>query len=112
MWHKYSKASASNCEVKQQRQSQLLDNLIPVMWKGEIKTQYEHAGHNIPKFIKYLRTFSEAGIVKDKKDGKDGNRGITMLFMGYADGQAGNCCRMYNPVTSQVCETQDIIWCG
>jgi hypothetical protein len=44
-----------------------LDNLIPVTWKGETKTQYEHARHKVPKSIKYLRTFSEAGIVKDKK---------------------------------------------
>ncbi len=80
-----------------------LDNLIPATWKGETKTQYEHAGHNIPKFAKYLKTFGEAGIVKDKKDGKVGDIGITMLFVGYADGHAGNCYRMYNPVTSQVC---------
>ncbi len=81
-----------------------LDNLIPVKWKGETKTWYEHAGHKIPKFVKYLRTFGEAGMVKDKKDGKVGDRGITMLFVGYADGHAGNCYRMYNLVTSQVCK--------
>jgi hypothetical protein len=86
-----------------------LDNLIPATWKGKTKTQYEHAGHEIPKFVKYSRTFSEAGIVKDKKDGKVGDRGITMLFVGYPDGHAGNRYRMYNPVTSQVCETRDII---
>ncbi len=89
-----------------------LDNLMPVTWKGETKTRYEHAGHKIPEFVKYLRTFSEAGIVKDKKYGKVGNRGITMLFVGYTDGRAGICYRMYNPVTSQVCKSQDIIWCG
>jgi hypothetical protein len=89
-----------------------LDNLTPVTWKGETKTQYEHAGFKIPKFVKYLRTFGEGGIVKNGKDGKVDDRGITMAFVGYADGHAGNCYRMYNPVTSQVCETQDIIWCG
>ena len=35
-----------------------------------------------------------------------------MVFVGYADGHAGNCYRMYNPVMSRVCETRDIIWCG
>jgi len=35
--------------------------------------------------VKYLRTFGEAGIVKNEKDGKVGNRGITMVFVGYAD---------------------------
>jgi hypothetical protein len=47
-----------------------------------------------------------------KKDGKVGDRGITMMFVGYADGHAGNCYRMYNPVTSRVCESRDIIWMG
>ena len=32
-----------------------------------------------------------------------------MLFVGYTDGHAGDCYRMYNPVTSL---TRDIIWCG
>ena len=35
-----------------------------------------------------------------------------MMFVGYANSHAGNCYRMYNPVTSRVCETRDIIWCG
>jgi hypothetical protein len=87
-----------------------LDNLIPVTWKGETKTRYYHAGHKIPKFVKYLRAFGEAEIVKDKKDGKVGNRGITKLFVMYTDGHTGNCYRMYNPVASQVCKTGDIIW--
>jgi hypothetical protein len=51
-----------------------LDNLIPVMWKGETMTRYEHPGHKILKFVKYLRTVGEAGIVKDKKDGKVDDR--------------------------------------
>jgi hypothetical protein len=46
------------------------------------------------------------------KDGKVGNRGITMMFVGYSSAHTGNCYRMYNPVTSQVSETWDIIWLG
>ncbi len=42
-----------------------LDNLISVTWNGIIKTRYEHVGFEIPKFVKHLRTFSEAGIVKN-----------------------------------------------
>ncbi len=71
-----------------------LDNLIPVTWNGKTLTRYEHAGHKIPKFVKHLRTFGEAGIVKDKKDGKVGDRRITMMFVGYANSHAGNCYRM------------------
>ena len=89
-----------------------LDNLISVTFNGVTKTQYEHAGFEIPKFVKYLRTFGEAGIVKNGKDGKVGNRGITMVFVGYADEHAGNCYRMYNLVTSRVSVTRDIIWLG
>jgi hypothetical protein len=89
-----------------------LDNLIPVTWNGITKTRYEHAGFKIPKFVKYLRTFGEAGIVKNGKDGKVGDRGITMPFVGYADEHAGNCYRMYNPVTSGINVTRDVIWSG
>ena len=72
----------------------VLDNLIPVTWKGETKTRYEHAGYKIPKFVKHLRTFGKAGSVKTMKDGKVGNRGITMMFVGYSSAHAGNCYRM------------------
>jgi hypothetical protein len=69
-------------------------------------------GYDIPKFVKHLRTFGEAGIVKNMKDGKVGDRGITMMFVGYLSAHDGNCYRMYNPVTLQVSETRDIIWLG
>ncbi len=77
-----------------------LDNLIPVTWNGETKTRYEHAGHNIPTFVKHKRTFGGAKIVRKMKDRKVSDRGITMMFVGYAQEHAGNCYRMYNPVTS------------
>jgi hypothetical protein len=35
-----------------------------------------------------------------------------MMFVGYADEHAGNCYRMYNPVTSRVNVTRDVIWFG
>jgi hypothetical protein len=90
----------------------VLDNLIPVTWKGKTMTRYEHAGYNILKFVKHLRTCGEAGIVKNMKNGKVSNRGITMMFVGYSSAHTGNCYMMYNPVTLQVSETQDIIWLG
>ena len=90
----------------------MLDNLIPVTCNGVTKTRYEHAGKIIHEFVKYFRTFGKAGIVKNMKDGKVGDRGITMLFVGYSSGCAGNCYRMYNPVTSRVCESRDMIWMG
>ncbi len=48
-----------------------LDNLIPVTLKGETKTRYEHAGYGIPKFVKHLRTFGKAGILKKQPINED-----------------------------------------
>jgi len=56
-------------------------------------------------FVKHLRSFGKAGIVKNEKDEKVGDRGKMLL----ADGHARSCYRMYNPVTSRMCETWDII---
>jgi hypothetical protein len=53
-----------------------------------------------PKFVKHLRTLGDTRIVKDKKDGKVGNREITMAFVEHADGHTGNCHGMYNLVSS------------
>jgi hypothetical protein len=89
-----------------------LDNLIAVTINGETKTRYAHAGLQIPLFVKHPRTFGEAGIVKNMKDGKVGDRGIAMMFVGYAEEHTGNYYKMYNPVTLQICESRDIIWMG
>jgi hypothetical protein len=35
-----------------------------------------------------------------------------MIFIGYDNEHSGNCYRMYNPVTSRVVITQDVIWLG
>ncbi len=58
--------------------------------------------------MKYLRTFGEAGIIKNGKDGKAGDRGITIVFVGY-DEHAGNCYIMYNLVTLRECVTRDVL---
>jgi hypothetical protein len=68
-----------------------LDNLIAVTVNEETKTRYEHAGLAIPSFVKHSRTFGESGIVKNGKDGKVGDQGITMMFVGYTDRHAGDC---------------------
>ncbi len=43
-----------------------LDNRIPVTWNGITKTRYEHVGYEIPKLVKYLRTFGEADIRRSR----------------------------------------------
>jgi hypothetical protein len=89
-----------------------LNNMVPVKVNGETKTKWEHAGYKIPLWVKCLRTFSNAGTVKEGKKGKVLGRGITMMFVGYDNEHSGNCYRMYNPVTSRVAITQDVIWLG
>jgi len=63
----------------------------------------------VPKFAKYLRTWGEAGTVKSGKVGKLGNRGITMMMVGYANYHEGDVYRMFNLETGRVTETRDII---
>jgi hypothetical protein len=41
-----------------------LNNLVPVKVHGETKTWWEHAGHKIPLWVKFLRTFGKASTVK------------------------------------------------
>jgi hypothetical protein len=89
-----------------------LNNLVPVTVNGETKTKWEHAGHKITLWVKCLRTFGNAGTVKEGKKGKVLGRGITMMFIGYDNEHSGNCYRMYNLATSRVAITQDVTWLG
>ena len=47
--------------------------------------------------------------MKRGKNGKVGDRGIPMMFVGMAENHAGDCHRMYNPATSKITETRDMI---
>ena len=89
-----------------------LNNLVPVTINGETKTRWEHAGHGLPSWTKNLRTFGEAGAVKEGKQGKVLDRGETMMFVGYNQNHGQNSFRMYNPKSSRVVITRDIIWLG
>jgi hypothetical protein len=84
----------------------------PVTVNGDTKTRWEHAGHKIPLWVKFLWTCGEAGTVKEGRKEKVLDRGITMIFVGNDNEHNGNWYRMYNPVTSRVVITQDVIWLG
>jgi hypothetical protein len=56
--------------------------------------------------------FGEAGIVKDGKKGKDLNRGLTTMFVGYSENHAENVFQMFNPETSSIAQSRDVIWLG
>jgi hypothetical protein len=89
-----------------------LNNLVLVTVNGETKTRWEHASHKIPLWVKCLWAFGKAGPVKEGKKGKVLDRGITIMFIGYDNDHSRNCYRRYNPVTSRVVITRDVIWLG
>ena len=89
-----------------------IDGLIVREINGEVKTRYEHWGGQLPKFAKYLREWGEAGIVcvRDIKTSKLTNKGKLCIFVGYSPQHAGDCYRMFDPVTKRIHTTRDIKW--
>ena len=67
-----------------------LDWLQSVIIDDVTKTRIEHYGMQMPKFAKNLRTWGEAGTVKSGKDGKLGDRRITMMMVGYTKHHEGD----------------------
>lgn len=68
-----------------------LDWLTVMTLEGVAKSRVEYYCGKIPSFASYLKTFGEAGIVTTGKDGQVGSRGVTMIFVGYADKHGGDC---------------------
>ena len=66
----------------------------------------------MPLWTKNLCTYGEAGTVKEGKRGKVFDRGVTMMFIGYNQENCENCFRMFDPKSSRVTLTRDIIWLG
>ena len=57
-----------------------------------------------------MRTFGKAGNVRTGKDGKSGDRGVTMMMVGYADDYERNCYLMFNPFRNSIVESRDVTW--
>ncbi len=89
-----------------------LNNSVIVTLNGEKKTQWEHAGFKLLLSTKNLCTYGEAGTVKEGKCGKVLDWGVTMMFIGYNQENPENCFRIFNPESSRVTLTRDIIWLG
>lgn len=68
-----------------------LKNLSVVTINGVTKTHWEHAGFELPSWSKYLRTYVEARTVKEGKNGKVLDQGVTMLFIGYSAESPKQC---------------------
>ena len=64
-----------------------------------------------PCYAKHLSVWGEAGTVSTGKSRKVGNRGTSMIFIGYAKNHAGDCYRTYITNRRYVTETRDIRGC-
>ena len=49
-------------------------------------------------------------MVREGKDGKTGDRGQSMTFVGYANNRESDSVKMWNPETNRVVTTRDVIW--
>ena len=91
-----------------------LDGLVPVTVDGVKKSRVEHWSGQVPKFVKHLRKWGEAGTVKlkTKTTPKMSDRGVTMMMVGYAADHDGDCYEMLNMKTRRIVETRDVTWLG
>jgi hypothetical protein len=86
-----------------------LDGLVVVDVKGKMATRDVHMFGANPLWSSKLKVWAEAGIVAEGKDAKTGDRGTTMMFVGYADRESDSV-RMWDMQTSRVIVIQDVYW--
>ena len=63
-----------------------------------------------PKWSLNMKTWREARVVKEEKDGKTGDCGIDMMFVGCSMNCEFDSVQMWNSGTNQVVMTRDIVW--
>eukprot|EP00970_Alexandrium_tamarense_P017113 scaffold8328_cov131-Alexandrium_tamarense.AAC.1 len=88
----------------------MLDGLVAVTVDGVTATRDDHVFKSNPKWANHLRTWGEAGVVKEGKRSKTGDRGKTMMFVGYAADRESDSFRMWNSDTNRVVVTRDVIF--
>ena len=76
-----------------------LDELRVVKLKGKCQTREMHVHGKNPKWVMNIQTWGESGVVKE---GKDGDRGIGMMFDGYSLNRKEDSYRMWNKTTNGV----------
>ena len=62
-----------------------LNGLVVVDIKGKLATRDMHMFGANPTWSKKLCVWGEVGVVAEGKDSKTGNKGATMMFIGYAE---------------------------
>ena len=87
-----------------------LDSLVIVNDDGVKKIRVEHYANILPRWVNHMRTFGKAGTVRTGEYGKVGDRGVTMMMVGYADNHEGNCFRMFNPLRNSIIESRNVTW--
>ena len=63
-----------------------------------------------PGWAKNLHVWGEAGVMKEGKDSKTGDRGELMMFVGYPLDQESDSVHMWNRDTNGIVTTCDVIW--
>jgi hypothetical protein len=89
-----------------------LDWLTVVTISGVMAMKIKHVADKVPAFIKYLRTFGEAGVVKiaGTVKVKVDMHGILCMMGDYCTDQVGDCYKMYDPINNNVYLARDVLW--
>jgi hypothetical protein len=89
-----------------------LDGLTVIKIGNNEATRYEHWCGKNPEFSEYLRTWGEVGTVKIKTNAtpRIGDRGVQCMCVGYSLDHTADCYEMWDPATSRVHQTRDVIW--
>jgi uncharacterized protein YnzC (UPF0291/DUF896 family) len=90
----------------------LLDGLSVIPFHSVQATRDMIIYGETPKWANNLHVIGEAAVVKEGKDGKSGDRGITMMFVGYAYDCTSDTYRFWNETTNRVVNSCDAIWLG
>ena len=77
---------------------------------GKSLTRDMHVYEANLKWASKMQTWGEAGIAKEDKDSKTGDRGQDMMFIWYPFNRESDSVRMWNLLTNWVVVTWDIIW--
>jgi hypothetical protein len=88
----------------------LLDGLSVVNYHGTPTTRDIIIYGENPRWANNLRVIGEAAVVKEGKDCKTGDRGTTVMFVGYMPDRTRDTYRFYNETTNRVIVSHDAIW--
>lgn len=90
----------------------ILDGLTVVDIEGKKATRYEHEIKTVPKCLKHLRIFGEAGVVKTRNVAtpKAADRGVKCMMVGYNLDSGDDVYRMWNPDTNRILRSRDVNW--